>query len=66
MQKSNTEPFDESLAGFARRHNLSLTTVYKELNSGRLLGKKVGRRTIITPKNDAAWEDNLPDYPAAT
>lgn len=62
MQTSNKEPFDESLDGFAKRHSLSLTTVYKELNSGRLRGKKVGRRTIVTPKNDAAWEDNLPDY----
>lgn len=64
MKTSNNEPFDESLAGFAKRHNISLTTVYNELNSGRLRGKKVGRRTIIPPENDAAWKDNLPDYQA--
>jgi len=34
--------------------------VYDELNAGRLIGKKVGRRTIIPRMNGEGWLNSLP------
>lgn len=44
-----------SLEEFAKAHSLSRSTVYKELNSGRLKVSKVGRRTIVTAEQAAEW-----------
>jgi hypothetical protein len=68
MHNSENKPVgyvDRTVAGFAKRQGLSISTVYKELRSGRLKAKKVGTRTQITQKYEDEWEDNLPDYPAS-
>ena len=40
---------------FAESHGISRTTVYKEIAAGRLKVSKVGRRTVITLEQAAAW-----------
>jgi hypothetical protein len=51
---------------FAEAKRIGLTLTYEELNSGRLEGRKVGTKTMITPEAEAAWEANLPPYKPAT
>jgi hypothetical protein len=45
---------------FALRNDISLAQTFKELSSGRLEGRKVGSRTIITDRAERAWQDALP------
>jgi hypothetical protein len=69
MHNSEYKPngyIDRSPAGFAKRQGISISTVYKELRSGRLKAKKLGRRTHITEKAEKDWQDSLPDYPIST
>jgi hypothetical protein len=49
-----------SLDDFARRNHIGLTTVYAEINAGRLIARKIGRRTVITVEDAREWRDNLP------
>ncbi len=39
---------------------LGRTAIYEAINSGKLIAKKAGRRTIILPKHLAAYLENLP------
>jgi hypothetical protein len=45
---------------FARLNDITLTTVRGEIKSGRLVARKVGRRTIITPEDADDWRNRLP------
>jgi hypothetical protein len=49
-----------SLGEFARQNNLGVTTVRGEIKSGRLVARKIGRRTIITAEDAKAWQERLP------
>jgi hypothetical protein len=49
-----------SLAGFCERYGIGRTKAYEELNSGRLRGRKSGRRTIITEDDAEDWLRCLP------
>src|SRR5689334_5002459 len=49
-----------SLSEFARLNDIALTTVRGEIKSGRLVARKVGRRTIITPEDADDWRNRLP------
>jgi hypothetical protein len=49
-----------SLDEFARLNDIALTTVRGEIKSGRLIARKIGRRTIITPEDATDWRDRLP------
>jgi hypothetical protein len=49
-----------SLDEFARLNDISLTTVRGEIKSGRLVARKIGRRTIITPEDANDWRNRLP------
>ena len=49
-----------SLDEFARLNDIALTTVRGEIKSGRLVARKVGRRTIITPEDANDWRNRLP------
>ena len=64
-QKKPSGYIDRTPAGFGKRNGLSLSTVYKEIRSGRLKAKKVGRRTHITEQAETDWEKSLPDYPVS-
>lgn len=41
---------------------ISRTRLYDELKAGRLVAKKIGRRTLIPRESIEAWLDNLEDY----
>jgi hypothetical protein len=49
-----------SLSEFARQNDIGLTTVRGEIRSGRLIARKIGRRTIITAQDANNWRDRLP------
>jgi hypothetical protein len=49
-----------SVASFAERNEISETTTYKEINAGRLVARKIGRRTVILPDDERAWRESLP------
>jgi hypothetical protein len=49
-----------SLDEFARQNDIGLTTVRGEIKAGRLVARKVGRRTIITPEDANDWRNRLP------
>jgi hypothetical protein len=38
------------------------TFAYQQMNSGALRAVKVGRRTLILPKDYRRWQDNLKPY----
>lgn len=42
------------------------TVIYEELNSGRLVGKKIGRKTVILAEALNTWLNSLPDYKPRT
>ncbi|MFY9839699.1 MAG: hypothetical protein WAK55_25145 [Xanthobacteraceae bacterium] len=49
-----------SLSEFAHQNDIGLTTVRGEIKSGRLVARKIGRRTIITPEDANDWRNRLP------
>ncbi len=48
-----------SLAEICRDSGLGRTTIYSEINSGRLKIVKVGRRTLVTQAALKAWLEQL-------
>jgi excisionase family DNA binding protein len=49
-----------SIALFCERYGVGRTTAYQEIKSGRLRGRKIGRRTIITEDDAEEWLRQLP------
>ena len=49
-----------SLDEFARHNAIGLTTVRGEIRAGRLVARKIGRRTIIAAEDAQAWQEQLP------
>jgi hypothetical protein len=45
---------------FCRRYGLGRTKAYEELKSGRLRGRKIGKRTIVTEDDAEEWLLSLP------
>jgi hypothetical protein len=54
-----------SIVEFCNRYGLGRTRAYEEMNSGRLRGRKIGTRTIITDDDAEDWLRNLPVAGAA-
>jgi hypothetical protein len=54
-----------SIPEFGHRNNIGPTSVYAELNSGRLEGVKFGSKTLITEEAEEAWRKRLPKYQPA-
>ena len=44
----------------ARRNRIGLSTTYNEIKAGRLIARKIGRRTVVTSDDEKAWRDRLP------
>jgi len=49
-----------SVPDFALAHAISRTQIYREIGGSRLIASKVGKRTVITAENAAAWRAALP------
>lgn len=49
-----------SVDEFCRSYGPGKTKAYEELKSGRLRGRKIGKRTIITEDDAEDWMRNLP------
>lgn len=64
MTYSN-EPLADSVAGAAKRLGISRSAVYLELQAGRLVGRKAGRRTLIERTEELRWLASLPVMGAA-
>lgn len=45
---------------FAKRHGIGRTTVIAEIKNGRLIAKKIGKRTLISTDDGKAWLASLP------
>ena len=54
-----------SIAEFCQRYGPGRTTAYEEIKSGRLRGRKIGRRTIITEDDAEDWLQRLPTMETA-
>ncbi len=46
----------------AARYGISRTAVKEEIRSGRLVARKLGRRTIILETDELAWANALPRF----
>ena len=49
-----------SIDEFCERYGLGRTKAYEELKSGRLRGRKIGKRTIVSEDDAEEWLLNLP------
>ena len=49
-----------SIAEFSGNYNIGRTKTYEEIKSGRLRGRKIGKRTIITEDDAEEWLRRLP------
>jgi hypothetical protein len=49
-----------SIQEFSQVYCLGRTKIYEELKSGRLRGRKIGKRTIITEDDAEEWLRHLP------
>ena len=49
-----------SIKEFCERYTIGPTKVFEEISTGRLIARKVGRRTIITQEDESRWLQSLP------
>ena len=49
-----------SIAAFCQCYDVGRTKAYEELKSGRLRGRKIGRRTVIAEDDAEDWLRHLP------
>jgi excisionase family DNA binding protein len=49
-----------SIVEAARTANIGRSTVYEAIKAGRLVARKMGRRTIILDRDLQAWLSTLP------
>ena len=54
-----------SIVDAARTANVGRSTVYAEIKAGRLVARKMGRRTIILNQDLQAWLSTLPTLKTA-
>jgi hypothetical protein len=64
MNPDNELDGADSVERFAERYDISRAQVFKELASGRLVGRKVGSRTIINREDGLRWARSLPETSA--
>jgi hypothetical protein len=56
---NNDQPNAFSLRQFAKRNNLGITKIYELINTGRLVARKVDKRTLIFLEDELAWKQSL-------
>ena len=55
-----------SVDELAQSSGLGRTFIYEEINSGRLVVSKAGRRTLVLVENAKAWLNALPQLSPTT
>jgi excisionase family DNA binding protein len=55
-----------SIQEFSKAYGIGRTKIYEELNSGRLRGRKIGRRTLIAKLDAEDWLQRLPTVSEAS
>ena len=53
------EPLAHTINESCEAARVGRTTLYEEIAAGRLIARKVGRRTIILPSDSQSWLANL-------
>jgi len=56
--------FAMSLAEFCSEFGTSRSAAYREIQAGRLIVRKAGRRTIVLGEDAMRWARSLPVYPS--
>ncbi len=51
-----------TVADFCARYSIGRTSLYREVNAGRLKLRKFGSATRIARADAQAWAANLPEY----
>ena len=51
-----------TVADFCARYSIGRTSLYREVNAGRLKVRKFGSATRIARSDAEAWAANLPEY----
>lgn len=51
-----------TVADFCARYSISRTSLYREVNAGRLKLRKFGSATRIARTDAETWAANLPEY----
>jgi predicted DNA-binding protein YlxM (UPF0122 family) len=59
-QKTDTSRGLFSLSEFAERNGIARSTVYVEHERGRLIIRKLGRKSVILAEDEAQWRSGLP------
>lgn len=49
-----------SIETFCGRYDIGRTLAYQEINAGRLIARKAGRRTVIAEEDAENWLRSLP------
>ena len=55
-----SEPLADDIATTASRLSICPAQIYKEIGAGRLIARKMGRRTLIERSAQALWLSALP------
>jgi hypothetical protein len=59
-------PIARSPEEFGALHGICRAQVYKELNAGKIIGRKNGRRTLIYDEDNLGYRESLPVYTEET
>ena len=65
-QESVPPPKAYSIKDFCRAYGVGPTTFYEELNEGRLVACKIGRKTVVPADVAEAWFASRPRWTPST
>jgi hypothetical protein len=58
--RRDTQRMASSVDEFCGRNHICRETAYGEIRNGRLIARKVGKRTLIFKEDEDAWRNSLP------
>lgn len=58
--KTQIDRISHGPAEIAARNGVGIATVWRAIAAGTLVARKLGRRTLITTADEAAWLEALP------